>query len=511
MPLFPATAQPELPATPRNRGAVRVTWLVGAVALVGLCVLVAASLGGADSDQGQEVNREGVEWYRVQTRSFELTVTESGDLDALERLEIKSKVEGRPEIIFLVEEGSQVEAGDVLVRLDSDELRTKIEEATLKVQAASTDEIFARRGLEIERNEARSRQAIAEVNLALAELELAKWKQGDVPQRRRELDLALQTAQRQVERTKRDYEISKKLFAQKFISLNDLEDSEIAQLEATDGLLTAELDLSVYDQYTYKTEQQQKQSALDQAKSDLEREIARNESELARQEADLSSKTQTLNIREESLASLERQLAASEITAPQNGMIVYGTSVGQRSWRDDPMAEGRQVRYNETILYIPDIRQMVANLSIAEAYEPLVQKGQAVRVTVDARPGEVYHGVIDKTTPLAESGGWLNPGQREFTARVKLPPGIDANLKPAMRCTGQITVGQIQDALAVPVQAVFTEGEQHFCYVPAGRGRVKKQNVSIGRASETLVEITDGLAERDLVLLRNPLPGELQE
>lgn len=492
----------------RQCGAARVAWLVAAVVLVGLSVLVAASLGGADSDQPSASS--GIEWYRVQPSSFELTVTESGDLDALDRLEIKSKVEGRPEIIFLVEEGSQVEAGDILVKLDSDDLRTKIEEATLKVQSAQTDEIYARRGLEIERNEARSRQAVAEVNLALAELELAKWKQGDVPQKRRELDLALQKAQRQVERTKRDYEVSKKLYAQKFISLNDLEDSEIAQLEATDGLLTAELDLSVYDQYTYQTEQQEKQSALDQATSDLKREIAKNESELARQEADLSSKTQTLNIRQESLTSLEEQLAASEIVAPQSGMIVYGTSVGRRSWRNDPMAEGRQVRYNETILYIPDIRQMVANLAIAEAYEPLVKKGQTVRVTVDARPGEVYEGVIDKTTPLAESGGWLNPGQREFTARVKLPAGIDANLKPAMRCTGQITVGRVENALAVPVQAVFTEGEQHFCYVPAGNGRVKKQNVAIGRASEAFVEITDGLADRDLVLLRNPLPGELQ-
>lgn len=502
-----------LSCPPRARaGAARIGWLIAVAALVGLGVLAVATLSGAGADEPTEMNLDGsIEWFRVQPRSFELSVTESGDLDALDRLEIKSKVEGRPEIIFLIEEGSTVKAGDILVRLDSDELRTKIEEATLKVQAARTDEIFARRGLEIERNEARSRQAVAEVNLALAELELAKWKQGDVPQRRRELDLALQKAQRQVERTKRDFEISTKLFAQKFISLNDLEDSEIARLEATDGLLTAELDLSVYDQYTYQTELQQKQSTLDQAKSDLEREIAKNESELARQEADLASKVQTMGIREESLASLERQLEASEITAPQDGMIVYGTSVGRRSYRDDPMAEGRQVRYNETILYIPDIRQMVANLSIAEAYEPLVKKGQTVRVTVDARPGQVYEGVIDKTTPLAESGGWLNPGQREFTARVKLPAGVDENLKPAMRCTGQIEVGYVENALAVPVQAVFTEGEQRFCYVPATGGRVKKQNVKIGRASETLVEITDGLKSGNRVLLRNPLPGELAE
>ena len=173
------------------------------------------------------------------------------------------------------------------------------------------------------------------------------------------------------------------------------------------------------------------------------------------------------------------------------------------------MAEGRQVRFNETILYLPDIRQMVANLAVAEAYEPLVKVGQKVRVSVDARPGEVFEGVIDKTTPLTESGGWLNPGQREFTARVLLPSDLEADLKPAMRCIGEITVGRVDNALAVPVQAVFTEGDQHFCYVPAGSGRVKKQDIEIGRASETLVEVTTGLTTGERVLLRNPLPGEL--
>ncbi|MEM9913541.1 MAG: efflux RND transporter periplasmic adaptor subunit [Planctomycetota bacterium] len=491
-------------------GAIRAGWLVGLAALVGLAVLATVLIGGSGADEAEAAGFEGdIDWYRVQPRSFALTVTESGDLDAAERLEIKSKVEGRPEIITLVEEGSQVKAGDVLVTLDSDELRTKIDEAILAVEKARTDEIFARRGLEIERNEARSRQSVAEVNLALAELELAKWQEGVVPQVRRELDLALQKAQRQVERTKRDFEISEALYAQKFISLNDLEDSEIAQLEAADALLTAELNLSVYDEYTYQTEQQQMLSDLDQAKSDLEREIAKNESELARQEADLSSKTQTLQLRQEKLDDLEEQLEASRIISPQDGLVVYGTSVGRRSWRNEPMAEGRQVRFNETILYLPDIRQMIANLAVAEAYEPLVKVGQKVRVSVDARPGEVFEGVIDKTTPLTESGGWLNPGQREFTARVLLPSDLEADLKPAMRCTGEITVGRVDNALAVPVQAVFTEGDQHFCYVPAGSGRVKKQNIEIGRASETLVEVTTGLTTGERVLLRNPLPGEL--
>jgi multidrug efflux pump subunit AcrA (membrane-fusion protein) len=495
----------------RRRGAAVVSWLVIGTVLAAVGLGAAWMWAGSESAEAATDTAQSAEWYRVTPRTFELTVTESGDLDAAERLEIKSRVEGRPEIIFLVPEGTQVQEGQVLVRLDSEAIVGEIEEATLNVEKARADEIYARRGLEIERNEAKSVRSVAEVNLALAELELAKWQKGDVPQARREMALELQKAQRLVERTKRDYDISQKLYAKNFISLNDLEDSEIEKIEAADALLTAELNLAVYDDYTFQTEQQEKQSAVDQARSDLAREIAKAESEIDRLEADLASKVQTLEIRSEKLASLQRQLEASEITAPRDGIVIYGTSVGRSRWRNDPMAEGRQVRFNEIILFLPDIRQMVANLSIAEAYEPLVRVGQTVRITVDARPGEVFVGTIDRTTPLTESGGWLNPGQREFTARVVLPGGDEAGLKPAMRCSGVITVGTVEDALAVPVQAVFTEGDQHFCYVPAGGEFVTRRSVDIGRASESLVEILDGLLSGDRVLLRNPLPGELRE
>ena len=497
----------------RHRGSALVGWVVTAAVLLVIGGITFASLSGAEDVNSDEaaLGADGGEWYKVQRRSFDLTVVESGDLDTAERLEIKCRVEGRPAILYVVDEGTQVSTGDLLVRLETTELRTDIEETSLNVEKARADEVYARRGLDIARDEAQSVRNVAQVNLDLAELELAKWLEGDVPQMRRELALALQKAERLVERTKRDYEISQQLYAKKFISLNDLEDSEIEQIEAVDGLLSAQLALEVYDQYTYKTEEQQKLSAVDQAKSDLSREIAKGESEIARLEADLQSKAQTLVIRQESLRQLNEQLAASEIHAPQDGIVVYASSVGRRSWRNDPIEEGRTLRFNEAILFLPDVSQMVANLSVAEAYEPMVQIGQPVRVTVDARPGQVYEGVIDRKTPLAESGGWLNPGQREFTVRVLLPSDAQETLTPAMRCTGEITVGRVEDALAVPVQAVFTEGDQHFCYTPAGGGYVQANPVEIGRASETLVEITSGLEPGNRVLLRNPLPGELRE
>jgi HlyD family secretion protein len=102
----------------------------------------------------------------------------------------------------------------------------------------------------------------------------------------------------------------------------------------------------------------------------------------------------------------------------------------------------------------------------------------------------------------------MNPDLREYAVRVELPEDAAGKLKPAMRATGEVTIGRVENTLAVPVQAVFTEGEDRFCYVPTMGGHVKKIPVSIGRANESFAEVTKGLSEGDRVLLRRPRPGE---
>ena len=108
---------------------------------------------------------------------------------------------------------------------------------------------------------------------------------------------------------------------------------------------------------------------------------------------------------------------------------------------------------------------------------------------------------------IAEDGGWINPNLREYKVKADLPAEI-VGLKPAMRCSAEIVTGQVQEAIAVPVQAVFSEAEEHFCYVPAGRNSIQRTPVTLGRASESFVEIVKGLKSGDTVLLRHPRPGE---
>jgi multidrug efflux pump subunit AcrA (membrane-fusion protein) len=77
-----------------------------------------------------------------------------------------------------------------------------------------------------------------------------------------------------------------------------------------------------------------------------------------------------------------------------------------------------------------------------------------------------------------------------------------------MRCKANVHIERVGDALYVPVQAVVREGAAALVYVPAGN-LYRSRQVQLGRASETFVEVLEGLIEGDVILPRPPRPEEI--
>jgi len=484
----------------------------GAIVVIGVIWSVLGWSGSTNaSDSQRQGNGSVVEWFEVKLARFDVKVIASGELEARNQIEVKSKVSGQPVILSVIDEGKRVKEGDVLCKLDDEDITTHIEEETLNVEKARAEKTSAERDLELADQEAANDAKAAEVKLLLAELELEKWRNGDVKQKRRTLDLALLKAERKLERAQLDVELSSELREQKFISQNELDDSELAAIEALEALETAKLDIKIYNQYIFKREQKQRTSDVDQATVSLERTLRQNEIRLSRHHANVGSKSRTLELRQERLDEYEEQLTNTVVYAPSDGLVVYATSVGRGRNRGNPIAPGREVRHDETIFLLPDTSQMVASMRVHEALIPQVQIDQHVIISIDARPDSTVEGHVTSVGVMAEDGGWFNPQLREYIVKVTLPADFDESLKPAMRCNGEIFVDRVEDVLAMPIQAVFTEGDQRFCYVSNGEGRVQRKLVTIDRTSETMVEIATGLEAGDRVLMRNPEPGEVVE
>ncbi len=491
-------------------------WVLGVVALAGVTVAAVAAFGFADRmGSGESGGRLAPDVHRVGVESFQILVTASGELEAGKQTEIRSQLENPADIVEIVDEGTVVARGDVLVRLNEESIRTKIEDQLLSVESARNDMIAAENGLaiQINENDASLRQALLKVELA--EIDLRKWNEGDVVKKRLELRTALEKAERDKERLEEKLERSRDLYSRAFLSKDELQQDEIRYLEGAAALERARKDMEVYETFEHVRDRKKAESDLEEARAELERVKRLNESRLANKEADVTNRQRQLSIREDRLAKLEEQLAAATLRAPTDGLVVFGTSLGNSRGMsftsgDGPLQIGRTVRPNELLIILPDTSTMVAAVRVHESVAGRIRPGQRATIRIDAMRGEVFTGAVQSVSVLAESGGWRDPNLREYTVKIRLDGGnAGQRLKPSMRADAEIVLGDVSQTIAVPVQAVFHLGETAYVHTAQAGGKYAKTPVRVGRRSTTMAEVTKGLDEGARVLLREPTLGEL--
>ncbi len=284
-------------------------------------------------------------------------------------------------------------------------------------------------------------------------------------------------------------------------------------IEADAKVKQAALDLEVYEKYQFFQDEAKKKSDLEQARAERSRVEEKFNAELVKAQADVESANFQLQSTKDRLANLEAQLVNTTLTAPIDGLVVYATSIdssnGGRGGGDaQPPQVGTELKPNELVVLLPDTSKMVANLKVSEALSGRIKNGQPVTVFSDAMPNQPISGAVTSVSVLAAAGGWRDPNRREYTVKSSLDTDPSLGLKPAMRCKAEILLGRVDDALSVPVQAIFRQGPVAFVYVGDG-GSFAQRQVELGRASELFIEVTKGLIAGDQVLLREPKSFEI--
>lgn len=487
----------------RCRGGIAM-WLIVLLIFAGMGIGGYFVFQSYSKPSANSLTAASVTTYRVKRASFDMIVTANGEIEAKQKVEIKNKVDGNTTITEVVAEGTMVKEGDTILRLADDAIREKIEQETLSVEQARSDKLAAEQDYAIQINEAESTQKAAELKLELAKLDLEKWTHGDDPKKIRELDVAVQKATRNLQRSKEELEASEQLFKEDFISESELEDDRLDVIETESDLKTALLDVEVYKKYSRPKEMKKVHSDVTEAGAALERTKRRNESKLAQSHAKMQGKIRTLVIREGRLDDRKEQLEFCHVKAPQDGMVIYATTVGGWRRRNDPIVQGKQVRKNESLIILPDTRQMIATVKVHESLVSQVKVGQKAMITIDAQSDTPLEGKLTEIGVMASNGGWMNPDLREYSIKIDLPPNLGKRVKPAMRCSSQIMTGRLEDVLYVPIQCVTTLGKNSYVYVRDGEKKIRKA-VTIGQSNESVVEIKDGIEEGDRVLMVPPV------
>jgi len=466
-----------------------------AVALIALTVFVALRRGASRAE-----GLAGPSSHQVARRSFAVTLTEKGELQATRSVDVKCEVEGRSTIIWLIPEGTEVKKGDLLVKIASNEIDDRIRAEQISVQNAKATAEAAQKEYDIALDQHASDIRKAQLALDNAEIELNKYLQGDYQLQLLEKQLALEVARRSSKQAEDILADSEHLSTQGFITPRDLENRRLDAYRASVEVEKAQKGLDVFQDYDFKQSKQQKESDVEEARKELERTIKKAEAEKAKMGATAAARQAEYELTAERLNKFLEQKQKTEIVAPADGLVVY---FAEEFWRGSSrqIAEGSEVYERQTIIQLPDTTAMKVKVRIHEAKTNKIAIGQRARVEVEGIPGVVFNGQVTKIAPLADSQNrWLNPNLKEYDTEITLDHS-DRELKPGVTSRVEILVREVRDVLGVPVQAVYSRNGKSYAFKGKSISRAEPVEIETGYSSDQYVEIRGGLAEGEYVVL----------
>ncbi|MGH8731931.1 MAG: efflux RND transporter periplasmic adaptor subunit, partial [Burkholderiales bacterium] len=181
------------------------------------------------------------------------------------------------------------------------------------------------------------------------------------------------------------------------------------------------------------------------------------------------------------LAETESRVAKTVIRAPFSG------TVGLRM-----ISPGAYVKAGTDVVRLESIGTIKADFRIPELYMSKVRPNQEVVIRLDAYQGEDFRGRIYAVEPVVDER------TRTVLMRARVPNKSN-KLKPGMFVRIAVTMATRPDAIVVPEQALWPQGQDNFVFrVVDGKAVLTK--VAIGNRQPGEVEITHGLGRGDTVV-----------
>lgn len=169
--------------------------------------------------------------------------------------------------------------------------------------------------------------------------------------------------------------------------------------------------------------------------------------------------------------------------APQDGEIVERNAVN-----------GMRAGPGDVLFRIVDHDVVWVMVDVAERDLSLIEVGQKASVRLRAYPNRVFRGEVTLIYPH------LKAETRTARIRIELPNPDDV-LRPDMYADVEIATGAEAPVVTVSDSAVIDSGSRQIVLLDKGEGRFEPREVKLGRRGGGRVEIKEGLAENDRVVV----------
>ncbi len=479
------------------------------------------------------------DFAKVERSDLTVQVVETGTIDAVKSVEVKSRVSGRLAHLY-VEEGDRVRKGQLIAVIDPQEtqLRVKQDQAQLKGARASA----AKTGIEISqrritakagydrakahvaqlRQELRIQPTLTQSGIRSAETAYASAKRtreqletNSQPNERTSTQSAYREAEVNYENTERELHRKEGLLGKGYVAQRDVDDARL-QFELARTRRDSAKDRLARLNDQQRMELQQADEKIKQTRAELDSALAnRIQDDVKRQEfvsALASQREAEASLRDvetlqksrlQGLASVEqigsvlsdsmRQLGETAIRSPLDGIVTK--KVMQEG---ELVASLSSFSSGTPIVRIEDRGALRVKLDINEIDVAKLTVGMKSLVTVDAIPEQDFEGTVKRIAPASKQSA--QPAQGESVVKYEVEIWLrnaSSQLRSGMSAKCTLQVLKHEQVLTLPVAFVGKDASGRFVML-AGRGpkpAASRHLVRVGASTGAKVEIISGLQE----------------
>ncbi len=478
---------------------------------VSICLLIAAGawwyLSGDVLPEKHQIDEALL--YTVERQDISVGTVESGQLQAVKSHGVRSI---RGKIEWIIKEGTEVKKGDKVLVLERKQYEDEIKNNTIELKKKEEDLIFYTEATETEENIAQSWIEDAQIKYDEAKEALRKFKQIDSIKKSNELDKKIEDAEQKLTQSRTEFDKKQnKLDESVFVEADVREKLEkefnAAKTSITNTLKQLEAAINeknLYKSRTYPKEMLKRQRDLERARLEVDKEKGRAKQAMVNHKNKLTNLEKQIEQYKRRLTKATEALGKCEVTAPVSGVVIYGDpKAGNQHWIRRELKAGGNAYRNYTLMTIPDMSKFSVQVPISEHARGRIAVGCKAQIEIPAIPGLMIEGVLQSISQLAKPRQRNNPSSpKVYTGTVELT-GHDSRMVSGM--TARVTlIGETKEAIiAVPIEAIFSEDGAYFCYVKDAEEFIRR-DVKLGIMNAFVVEIAEGIKEKDVVTLIDP-------
>jgi len=181
---------------------------------------------------------------------------------------------------------------------------------------------------------------------------------------------------------------------------------------------------------------------------------------------------------------LQKELEEATIRAPFEGRL------GARL-----VSPGQVIEKGTMLGTIVDADPIKVEVKVPERYADRLRTGMPIGLTVASLPEEVFKGKVFFVSPQ------IDPATRTVFLKAEAP-NSNEHLRPGMFANLSLALGKPRETVMIPEEAIMRSGDVDSVFVAGEGDKAELRTVRLGTRFEGEVEILDGVAAGDRVVVR---------